>query len=216
MHNKVYNFLSKVAGRTFYEAGFQNFIECQIGADPTIHPYGFYVWKLHVPDLREFSLRLHVWLPNERPRQTPDWPPHSHNSDLYSLVLEGCVSNHTWDWKPDVAGDKVLYEVAYDAGLSTLAKSDERGTLVGECVQFARRFESYLVPLRKIHASHIAHERSAVTLVLISTNTVGSSMVVGDQNGQEGYVFDRHAVDAVSTAKAREIISNCVVELSGA
>ena len=86
---------------------------------PTLHPYGFYIWKLHAT-IEDFDLRLHVWLSEFRRRQKPDWPPHSHNSDLYSLVLCGSVTNLVWDWESSDAGNQIVYEVSYQENQSKL------------------------------------------------------------------------------------------------
>ena len=59
-----------------------------------VHPYGFLVLNLGaVGDC--YELRLHVWLADFRPRQEPDWPPHTHPGHFHSFVLEGVVKNGT-------------------------------------------------------------------------------------------------------------------------
>ena len=171
---------------------------------PALHPYGFYIWKLGGSD-SGYSLRLHVWLPHTRPRQKPDWPPHSHNANLFSLLLMGEVENHEWNWRTDPGGGQVLYEVGYQCDQSVLRKTGEYGATTDLTISKFHQGQSYCVPSGQIHASEVARERATVTLVLLSEDAIGSSMVVGSRDGHSSYTFDRNAVAPDQHIQARQI-----------
>ncbi|AZV77135.1 hypothetical protein EBB79_03995 [Parasedimentitalea marina] len=171
----------------------------------TIHPYGFYIWKL--PSITpDFTLRVHAWLPGIRNRQQPDWPPHTHNSDLHSFLLSGTIVNQTWDLKTGEKGDAQVYEVGYSGGLSTLVKTPIVGDLMptGEATYSASA--NYLVPAGKYHASEVQVQSSAVTVVLLGNQTQGAAKVAGSPGGEKNYVFDRQDASHAEQETAREIV----------
>ena len=209
----IEDFCSNVMGASHAKVAVSQLLSFRPDNYPTLHPYGFHIWKIETPPAFEFSLRLHAWISELRQRQSPDWPPHSHNSDLHSLVMEGEVSNYTWGWLPSKVGDRSLYEVGYDGNLSTLTKTEERGFLYDGCIHKIARLQNYLVPMQQIHASEVRPEASAVTLVLLSRKSVGSPKVIGDLEGNERYVFNRQEVNVDTMTKARDLVAKCLVGL---
>ncbi|MEM9319666.1 MAG: hypothetical protein AAGA70_11765, partial [Pseudomonadota bacterium] len=146
----------------------------------------------------------HVWLPYSRLRQEPDWPPHSHNSDLFSLLLIGEIENHEWNWQSNPMSKEVLYEVGYQENRSMILKTDEFGRTTDLSITKFEQGQSYYVPKGQFHASEVASDQTAVTLVLLSETKVGNSIVVGSRDGASSYTFDRNAVDPEQHVKARQ------------
>ena len=174
-----------------------------------LHPYGFYVWKMESGN-DEFDMRLHAWLCGSRQRQRPDWPAHTHSSDLYSLVLFGSVTNTMWEWKSSEGGGQMIYEVSYKKNLSILRRSKERGTLVCEHSKMVEKGEYYMVPAHRYHATDVGLSEAALTLVLMPRRTSGPSKVVGDINGNEEYFFERRKIEGRELTTATNMVQRCL------
>ena len=178
----------------------------------TIHPYGFYIWKL--PSISpHYALRVHVWLPATRNRQVPDWPPHSHNSNLHSFVLAGKVSNLTWQWVNDPSGQNQLYDVGYEGPLSKLTRTNEIGRLEAKTEETFLPASDYLVPTGIFHASEVVQGLSSVTLVLLEKETTGVSQVVGETSGHPNYIFDRLDASESEQREARGAAFEAIMQI---
>ncbi|MEO0454918.1 MAG: hypothetical protein AAFY98_12410, partial [Verrucomicrobiota bacterium] len=68
-----------------------------------------------------------------------------------------------------------------------------------------RQGESYCVRSGQIHASEVVYGRAAATLVLLSENVAGTSVVVGSRDGESKYTFDRSDVDPNQYVQAKQI-----------
>lgn len=212
MREELTTFCQKIAGSEAAELLFERLLDTSSFEMATIHPYGFYIWKM--PEISpSFSLRVHVWLPRARKRQQPDWPPHSHNSNLHSFILAGQITNCTWEWEPDGAGHYQMYEVGYDGGLSSLRKTSVTGNLVAEKRHVYRSGSSYLVPSGVYHASEVDERSSAVTVVLLDRNIYGTSKVIGAKQGENRYVFNREAASDVDQRKASEVAKKAILQI---
>ncbi|MEM1078939.1 MAG: hypothetical protein AAGI09_10465 [Pseudomonadota bacterium] len=117
----------------------------------------------------------------------------------------GEIENREWNWRTDLNGGQVLYEVGYQCNQSVLRKSGEYGATAGLTISKFRQGESYCVPSGQIHASEVAYERAAATLVFLSENAIGTSIVVESRDGEAKYTFDRNVVDPYQHALAKQI-----------
>lgn len=209
MRKELAEFCHMIAGAEAAERLFGRLFDVSCFSYATIHPYGFYIWKL--PEISpKYSLRVHVWLPEIRRRQQPDWPPHSHNSNLYSFIISGQITNFTWSWEADDAGVNQIYEVGYEGGLSKLTKTAMIGNLTTEQKHTYLSPSSYLVPAGVYHASEVDRHASAVTVVLLDNKTDGPSRVIGLVDGDPGYVFDRKHTLEDDQKMAREIVRQAI------
>ncbi len=172
-------------------------------SDVLQHPYGFYVMRPGIA-VGRYQLRIHVWLAGERNRQNPDWPPHTHNSVLHSLVVKGAVVSRTWDWIEQPDGRYVQYEVGYDGSNSILSRTSSVGALQNESSALVEAGMSYTVPPHLFHATDVSELIEAVTLVLVATEVSGNAVVAGDSNGLNQYIFERAAVNEERRKMAKD------------
>lgn len=90
------------------------------------HPLGFLLIRLGNLDSSS-SLRLHIWLPNQRTTQNPEWLIHNHVFTLDSHILIGQITNNVF--YTDFHSQKstgCLYSVEYESGQSVLRRTSQR------------------------------------------------------------------------------------------
>jgi 8-oxo-dGTP pyrophosphatase MutT (NUDIX family) len=152
-----------------------------------VHPYGFHVLRLALPDLAPWTVRLHVW-PNPieiyarmHHTRSENQLIHSHGWDLLSMVLAGELDESTYELSNSRDGNLYTYVTPSfpsmaGSNLTFNGKRQEISTVV-------RRTRSaidgiYSIPRGTYHATLPA--RSSISLV--ATN---------QQEGQESYILMR-------------------------
>ena len=100
------------------------------------HPYGFLVVRLPAK-ISDADVRFNVWLRENRPGQEPNWPIHSHEVSMSSLVVRGELENVAWP-EPKFGFGEPLYLASYTKTTSVLTKSDLRN--LGRPQELRRRF----------------------------------------------------------------------------
>ena len=171
-----------------------------------IHPYGFLVLKLgEVGDC--YELRLHVWLTNYRPRQEPDWPPHTHPGHFHSFILEGVVRNQIWSVEENIHGSACLYKVSYKSNKSMLTNT---GVHVDCSLKQSRRYSSgecYTITPRQYHSIDVEENSLAITTVLMEKTYIGEiPHVVGEIIGDAEIYFERRSLEASAQSKAFSLV----------
>jgi hypothetical protein len=162
--------------------------------DVTIHPYGFYIIKTKVESLKQ--IRLHIWLPNIRRSQNPDWPPHNHNYDLDSIVIKGRLRHNIWDVKEVEVSRSILYQVSYDVGVSKLTKTHLFSSCEKSRTLLYEFNESYHLRRYSYHSVEVANDIAAVTLCIMTNPGNETQHVVGDMRGRDEYHFSRRSVSS--------------------
>lgn len=169
-------------------------IRCQVRElintrQATVHPYGFFILK--IPTLAGQQLRIHVWLAGARPGQVPEWPPHDHSFSISSLILDGAVTNQTWNVIESPDGNKCLYEVHYGQDCSILLRTDRK--VLCELADEAtyRPGEAYEVPLNVFHSTVVPMSEHAMSLCLMHNGKTSSPKVVGALDADIEYKFKR-------------------------
>lgn len=181
--------------------------------DLTIHPYGFYIVKLHMNQSKQ--VRMHVWLDSLRTRQKPDWPPHNHNFKIHSLIIFGTLYHHYWEIEGSSTAKQVLYEVSYSADRSKLTKT----ILTNNCSKIDTKEyhvgDSYYLARYKFHSVDVDLNKSALTLCVMTNPLDASQHVVGNVDDKEQYTFIRRNVTGVEQnaviQKLTEIQSELVI-----
>jgi hypothetical protein len=211
MREQLLRFLVETTGSQMeYHVISQLIEEALLSEKVTRHPYGFLI--LRVPWLNpDWQLRLHIWLQGNRMRQTPDWPAHTHNSQLHSFVWTGSVINREAVFIPTARECGAVYEVTYNGSVSTLEKTASRGRLIWVHEAWMTPGEHYEVRRDQFHVTDVDASKHAATIVLMGTRTVGRSLVFGDADGPELVQFDRTAIDSDSVAQTKAILTDYFV-----
>lgn len=159
------------------------------------HPYGFAVLRLGTA--ASYNVRFHIWPPNNRSRQNPDWPVHNHPWSLESRIICGRVRNESYKVTP-IAGssDYRLYEVNYHEDISVLKRTntyvkcefiEETTYSLGDC---------YRVPNQAFHASWVDDDIIAATIVRTTKSSTSNPLVVGREGFDMEYRFTRRHCDS--------------------
>lgn len=172
------------------------------------HPYGFFI--LHCGHHLGADLRIHVWLNENRKRQVPDWPPHTHPGQLISVVLHGCVRNRIWNVTADAGGSHCIYEVQYFGDESVLVKTTDFVFVSrGEETQ-VHTGVAYEIDKNVFHDSDVDPRETAVTLVWMGKDIGGRSTVVGERDGPAEVRFARSGISSMeaftATCQIREAL----------
>lgn len=169
-----------------------------VGEQPpaaTWHPTGFVVLELHAEE--HGALRLHLWPPHEREHGRPCWPIHDHVWHLRSHVLCGVVESHGYEVVDDPAGAAVLYAVEYGAGRrSCMRRSGRRVRVQAGAPRSIEAGSGYAVAAGQFHASQVAAQTLAATLVITQRTAQPWPWVVGDANGPDVVPVERPLAQA--------------------
>ena len=196
------NFVGAVVGKQYVDQIALVLKEELISCDITNHPYGFLVFSF--PTLvNGHKVRIHLWRPDARRKQLPDWPVHSHNSDLHSYVIQGVVENRECDWVEENEGLLSLYVVRYSGQKSLLSRTKSRGRLENFKNKNIVEGGSYFLEKNKFHESFVSIDDTVFTLVLFSDDRQGDAYVVGTSDGNLQYTFSRNLLEKEKAAIQR-------------
>jgi hypothetical protein len=162
-------------------------------------PFGFIITCLNPPTSSEI-VRLHIWLSNVRPRQTPDWPIHFHSWTLQSRVLCGSITNHIYDVRPNPNCERELYQAKYIGNNSSSVEST--GIKVSCDLLNSKTYypgQSYFVEPGEYHSVDAGENMFCATLVLMTNNNNKIPYIVGQINHNENYVYERAMLDNEET-----------------
>ncbi len=158
----------------------------------SIHPYGFFIIK--VLTNKNFQVRLHFWFEGVKRKQNPDWPPHNHSFDIYSLVLQGELSHTIYDVRRSSLGKNTLYQVEYSADISLLKKTS---TAISYSELETKKYgknDTYSLCCEQFHSINHIGKGDAITLCVMTNNNNSTQYVLGDISGDQRYIFKRREV----------------------
>ena len=144
----------------------------------TLHPLGFWYRRVREGATGSY-IRLHVWPTQRHPAAMPILP-HTHSSDLWSLVLAGEIADQTW--RPSEDPDDSIWRVM---GVERDATGRRRSVpqdglrLRATSRHVYRAPASYHVPQGRVHSSDIVGQEVCVTLVLRAPKDDRVSLVAG-------------------------------------
>ncbi len=181
-----------------------------LAADPPAgvwHPTGFLVVALWGTEAG--ALRLHLWPDGPREHGTPCWPVHDHVWDLRSQVLHGEVESRAYVVTDDEAGDAVLYAVGYGEGhRSCMRRSDRRVRVREQPPRRPAAGERYAVAAGEFHASTVAVDGFAATLVATRTTARPWPWVVGERDAPAVLPVERPTASPTRVAELVRRVSN--------
>ena len=210
MHDGVAESISRIAELDFSQGLLIKMIRITLlEVKATQHPYGFYIWRLPW-DNSCWQLRIHMWLPEERLRQEPDWPVHSHSGRLHSFVLEGVVSNEDFYFHQQQDGAGAIYQVSYEGQISVLKKTELRGSVRSASKYSITAGGRYFVERDQFHASDVDAGSTSVTLVLMEKGRVTYSHVFGDAAGPSRLEFDRRTATQFDASEVTDLLAGCL------
>jgi len=171
-----------------------------------IHPYGFLVLKLGEVG-KCYELRLHVWLANFRPRQEPDWPPHTHPGHFHSFILEGVLKNQIWNVEEKVHGSACLYNVSYKNSKSVLTNTGIRVDCIQKKTRSYSSGECYTIIPGQYHSIDVEQNSLAITTTLMEKTNFGEfPHVVGEFIEVTEIHFERMSLEANRQAEAFSLV----------
>ncbi len=161
------------------------------GAQPRWHPLGFV--SCTILENSEISVRLHLWLLNERRPKIPHWPIHTHSYDLASTVLRGCLIDCSYDL---ISGKEfTLWEAHYDGNSTTIRSTGQITGLRRKATRPYSQNQTYFIPTNEFHESIVPKESECLTLVSCTNFTRSPPLVLG--NAEEDPVsYEREPCDA--------------------
>lgn len=178
----------------------------------TIHPYGFYIIKCKNDLIKQ--VRIHVWLSNVRHRQEPDWPPHNHNFNLDSIVINGTLNHKIWRVEPSTDSLNMLYEVSYDFGISKLIKT----TIRSECTESNSATylpgDTYHLSKYEFHSVEVEKNMEATTLCIMKDPENDPQHVIGTVSGNTLYEFSRGKVTKKEQTSVIKILENILSKVN--
>jgi len=172
----------------------QLLLQAKVG-NITIHPYGFYIVKIEKQN--NIQIRLHIWLDKFRKRQNPDWPPHTHSSDLNSIILNGKLTHNIWEIVHKNQAANVLYQVEYDKNISKLNKTSELVSLQLTNSTLYSTGDSYCLDRYIFHSVEVKNTLKAITLFITSNLGKNVQHVVGEAIGNKVYEFERRKLTII-------------------
>lgn len=155
------------------------------------HPLGFFLIKLGQINPSTF-LRLHIWLPNRRTTQHPEWSIHNHTFTLKSHVLTGKIINKSFnvDFQSSQPTN-CLYLTRYNDNMSILSRTSQYLS----CHQVEKKIYSkgdyYLVEKGMYHSTQVRLECLTSTIVITSNLDRKEPHVIGDLKGRDEYIYHR-------------------------
>jgi hypothetical protein len=155
------------------------------------HPLGFFVIKLGQINPSTF-IRLHIWLPNRRTTQHPEWSIHNHTFTLKSHVLTGKIINNFFNVNfQSTQPTNCLYLVRYNDNLSIL----DRTSQYLSCYQTEQKNyvkgDYYLVEKGMYHSTQVPLEYLTSTIVITSNPEKKEPHVIGDLEGRDECIYHR-------------------------
>jgi len=156
---------------------------------PLYHPLGFVSCVIPHPD-QAVKLRLHYWPEKDRRLKNPNWPVHTHNYRLSSLVLSGTICDKQYSAFKEGGGDSCLYAVEYSGEDSLIRDTGERCSfkLISEASRAAG--QQYCVERGTFHESVVMANTSAATFVCLTQKGTEPPLVAGEPTGQ-AYPYER-------------------------
>lgn len=180
----------KIEAKDFINYLENNLSDLRSTCSPLWHPLGFV--SCIIKEEKDYVIRVHYWPNGERRVKNPDWPIHTHSYNLSSYVINGGVQD--LQYKKNVTGEHIIYSVRYFEGGSEIIQTENTmgiDVLVDE-VRCAG--EQYNVALDTFHQSVVPFDRSAVTIVALSSFSDDAPLVLGAP-GQDSYPYDRTSFD---------------------
>lgn len=153
---------------------------------------------------------MHVWLPDIRVRQTPDWPAHTHNSRFESVIVAGFVEAFFWDFEEKSGDNSCLYEVHYDDETSILRRTNVTGAASIRSSIIVKEQDSYVVEPHRFHSTEVPSELSAVSIVVQDTREFGISRVIGGSRGDSEYRFCREGIGSEELDSVRNLVRSVI------
>jgi len=154
------------------------------------HPLGFFLVKLGQINL--VSIRLHIWLPNRRNMQHPNWSIHDHNFNLESCILTGEIVNNIFHVNFNSSHPtNCLYLVGYNDNMSILTRISQFLSCQLTNQSTYSQGNYYSVKRGEYHSTKVSLEYLTATIVLASNQNETSPRVIGDLEGSEEYKYRR-------------------------
>jgi len=170
------------------------------------HPLGFFLIRLGKINLST-SLRLHLWLPNRRITQYPDWSVHDHTFTLKSHVLTGEITNKFFNINFESSQPtNCLYRVEYNDNSSVLGRTSQYLSYDQVEQNTYSKGEYYLVEKGRYHSTHVPLECLTSTIALTSDQDNTAPNVIGDLTGQDEYVYLRTVAQAFELREALALL----------
>jgi hypothetical protein len=140
------------------------------------HPLGF---KVALISNGIVHLRLHLWT---SPTEQPGFEIHDHSFDLKSHVVEGSLRQIIYRAHNNPAGDRSIYQVAYEDGRSTLLKTGVAVRIEELRQDVLRAGTTYFVPAGELHMAELYQCEAAITLV-VTHEKGGQPITIGPRDG---------------------------------
>lgn len=167
----------------------KNFVKRQI-LDVTLHPLGFCKFSLF--HTSEYNLRLHIWLPQQRPIQNVNFTIHNHIWDLTSHILLGKLYHNTYEIKTDMTSPTHKeYDVLYENNKSIMIYTNRMVTCVKSKALELEAGTTYQMFVDEYHDTIVPDNLLTATLVLTTFKTQTSPIVLGPIDGESKYIYDR-------------------------
>jgi hypothetical protein len=141
------------------------------------HPLGFKVARMSIGKVH---LRLHLW--GGPPAEQPGFKIHDHSFDLKSHVVEGGIRQIIYTVHNDPAGDRSVYQVAYEDGRSILRKTGVVVLLEKNRQDIFPAGTTYFVQAGELHMAEIHECEVAISLVLTNEKG-GEPITIGPRDG---------------------------------
>ena len=168
------------------------------------HPYGFLVVRLPAK-ISDADVRFNVWLKENRPGQEPNWPIHSHEVSMSSLVVRGELENVVWP-EPRFGFGEPLYLASYTKTTSVLTKCDLRISEGRKSSETVRAGTQYEVAKGLFHATNISDDAECVTLCMFHAEENGIGTVLGADGHPQRIEFQRFAVTPETAEATKELL----------
>ncbi|UFH60467.1 hypothetical protein [Sulfurovum mangrovi] len=158
------------------------------------HPLGFIIGT-YLNNGRE-KIRIHIWPKDGGKKQLPYWNIHDHIFDLKSWVLKGEITNIEYDVINDNSSTKCFYDVKYIENQSLMTKSEQHISYKISKKETYAEGEIYTIDAGIFHTSEKTNIGNALTVVLSINTDIKTPKVIGEEEGENSYQYNRNKVDS--------------------
>lgn len=157
------------------------------------HPLGF-IMGSYIKEGNN-QIRIHIWPENNSHAQLPYWNIHNHSFNLTSWVIRGEILNTEYLVSESNQGTNCIYSVNYDEGNSILKKTNKNVNIVKKITTTNKRGFKYSMHRSVFHSSIVNSNQIALTIVLSSLSNNQNPSVIGKNDGNNRYSYNRNIVD---------------------
>ncbi|MGF6952443.1 hypothetical protein QF028_004948 [Neobacillus sp. B4I6] len=172
------------------------------------HPLGF----IHIPlgKVNKQSIRLHIWSHQERRKQQPFYPIHTHIFELKSHLLYGSLKNRIYEISTEnFPLENVIYSVDYNSQVSILKRTEKKINYKQITEGIFQKGDYYSVKKGNFHSSEVNEGQFTATIVLTSDIENSTPLVIGDAIGNAEYWYSRDMCTKEELLKITSYLKQC-------